>query len=262
MALRLPDLVQSHIFFFGIWEPHITAFINDRLSAGSIFIDVGANVGYYTLLAAQIVGDEGHVVAIEASPSVFKQLQRNLDLNGFQNVTLCNEAASDSEGTLKVFLNDESNLGASSTVPLIAHTRNQLFEAEVPARTLLAIVGKERLLNARMIKIDVEGAEASVIRGILDLLGFFSERTEWIFEVTFSAATDEGFSAAHLLDAFRNAGYNLYRILSESSVLDSYLAGESNYVLAELSDVYKSEAIDVVASKTILLRTPDMVQND
>lgn len=262
MELRLPDLVQSQIFFFGIWEPHITAFINDRLSAGSMFVDVGANVGYYTLLAAQIVGDHGHVFAIEASPSIFRQLQRNLDLNAFQklhNVTLYNVAVSDSEGTLKVFLNDDSNLGASSTIPLIAHTRDQRFEAEVPARTLSAIVGRERLLNARMIKIDVEGAEALVIRGILDLLGSFSERTEWIFEVTFCAAIDEGSSVANLLDGFRDAGYNLYRILSDSSVLDSYLAGECTYVLAELSDFYKNDAIDVVASKAILLRTPDMV---
>jgi hypothetical protein len=113
-----------------------------------------------------------------------------------------------------------------------------------------------------MIKIDVEGAEASVIRGILDLLGSFSERTEWIFEVTFSAATGKGSLLAQLLEGFRNAGYNLYRIMSRSSVLDSYLAGESGYILAELSDVYRTEAIDVVASKTILLRTPQMVQND
>src|SRR6188768_1262234 len=59
IAIQLPDQIQSRIYFFGIWEPEISDYIAKNLAAGDCFIDVGANVGYFSLLAASIVGNAG-----------------------------------------------------------------------------------------------------------------------------------------------------------------------------------------------------------
>src|SRR5215470_15194542 len=59
------DLIQRHLYFFGTWEPHISGWIEASLRAGDCFVDVGANIGHYSLLASALVGPGGHVVAIE-----------------------------------------------------------------------------------------------------------------------------------------------------------------------------------------------------
>ncbi len=72
----------STIWLFGIWEPDLTAFIASRLEAGDTFIDVGANIGVFSMLASHHVGSTGSVVAIEASPRVYGELLTTLELNG------------------------------------------------------------------------------------------------------------------------------------------------------------------------------------
>ena len=76
MTGNTEDLIQRHLYFFGNWEPNISAWIASRLQRGDCFVDIGANIGHYSLLASNLVGDEGCVVAIEAAPfSAHCQLQ-------------------------------------------------------------------------------------------------------------------------------------------------------------------------------------------
>lgn len=74
----------------------------ERLKPGDVFVDVGANIGYFSLLASKLVGPGGRVVAIEASPEVFDLLRRNLELNKAHNVRAVNVAISDREGSLQL----------------------------------------------------------------------------------------------------------------------------------------------------------------
>ncbi len=80
------DFIQRRVFYFNIYEPNLTYYILSRVRSGDHVVDVGANVGYMTLLLSSIVGEIGKVVAIEASPSTFSLLSRNLELNNTQNV--------------------------------------------------------------------------------------------------------------------------------------------------------------------------------
>src|SRR5450755_115400 len=68
------DWIQRQLYYFGLWEPNLSAWIERRLSTGDVFVDVGANVGYFTLLAAGVVGKTGKVVAIEPMPEIFRHL--------------------------------------------------------------------------------------------------------------------------------------------------------------------------------------------
>ena len=82
------DLIQRFIYYFGVWEPDLTAWINGRLQGQQdrIFVDVGANIGYFTILAAKLLANKGQVVAIEASPQTYALMLANLKRNGLVNV--------------------------------------------------------------------------------------------------------------------------------------------------------------------------------
>src|SRR2546426_1213516 len=75
------EMLQQFIYYFGVWEPHLTRWIAQRLAPGDTFVDVGANIGYFSLLASKVVRDSGTVVAIEPSPSIFSRMQSNLARN-------------------------------------------------------------------------------------------------------------------------------------------------------------------------------------
>lgn len=70
------DVIQRYLYLFGVWEPHLTAFISGRLTPKDTFVDVGANIGYYSVLASRLVGPAGHVVAVEPSPTSIKRWSR------------------------------------------------------------------------------------------------------------------------------------------------------------------------------------------
>jgi FkbM family methyltransferase len=97
-----------------LFEPNLTYFISSVLKPGDVFIDVGANIGYFTMLAAKCVGASGKVYAIEASPSTYDLLIANLRLNEVKNVEAINMAVTDKECHVRIQSNDTRNIGANS----------------------------------------------------------------------------------------------------------------------------------------------------
>ena len=245
--IQLPDQIQHRIYFFGTWEPEISHYLVSALTAGDCFIDVGANIGYFSLLAASIVGKSGTVCGIEASPTNFAALSRNVERSGFANITLHNKAASDAPGLVRIFLGPAQNRGATTTVSSVAVRKGQHVEAEVPADTLAAIVGETQLFSARLIKIDIEGAEYSLISGIAHLLPRFSAATEWLIEISPEAMSEQGQSAEALLGMFRSAGYELYRIRNDYS--DESYFNPRNPVYLERITSAPTETVDILARR-------------
>ncbi len=222
MNVRFPDTIQSYVYFFGVWEPAITAYVTQALAPGDTVIDIGANVGYDTLLASHLVGPGGHVHAIEASPHVFRLLAENLALNDAGNVTAHHVAVCAGEFEVPVFLHDAANLGGSTIVPAVAARRGARLEATVPGRTLAAIVPEAAILATRLIKIDVEGAEWPVVQGFADLLPRLSPRTELLIEVSAEGLRDHGTSIPAFLALFRAAGFSAY-VIGNPYTVDMYL---------------------------------------
>ena len=87
MELDSRDIVASTILLHGIWEPEITRVV-ESLQEGAVFIDVGAHVGYYSLLASTRVGATGRVVSVEPNPSTVERLRRNIRLSSAVNVVV------------------------------------------------------------------------------------------------------------------------------------------------------------------------------
>jgi FkbM family methyltransferase len=247
MHLRFPDTIQTYIYFFGVWEPAITAYLMATLAPGDTMIDIGANVGYDTLLAAHCVGPAGRVFAIEASPRMFGLLQENLALNDATCVEAFNTAVCAEAGDVAVFLHDDSNLGGTTIVPAVAARRGAVLEAVVPGRPLTDIVPEEAILSARMIKIDVEGAEFPVVRGFLALLPRLSHRTELLIEVSAEALHDHCSSVEEFFGVFRSAGFSPFAIDNRYSI-DMYLEPVSARL--EPLEGYGFEQLDVVFRRT------------
>lgn len=166
----LQDTIHRYVYFFGVWEPSVTAYYENTLRRGDVAIDIGANVGAHALLAAQLVGATGRVHAVEASPNIFQRLRRNLDANHAHNVLAYNFAVLDRSQRVQVFLHDGCNLGKTTVKSSEGLKQGYTEEAIVDGRPLSAIVPIADICAARIIKIDVEGAEWLVIKGMRDVL--------------------------------------------------------------------------------------------
>ncbi|MEU6406203.1 FkbM family methyltransferase [Streptomyces sp. NPDC046985] len=155
------DVIQRYQYLFGEWEPNLSAFLRDRLRPGDTFIDVGAHRGAFSLLASRAVGPHGRVVAIEPHPRFHDDLNSVVTSNRRTNIRTVRSAASDTAGTLTLYLEDPANLGHTTAV----RPRHIHAVVEVPTAPLADLVSRPDLAAARVIKIDVEGAEAAAIPG-------------------------------------------------------------------------------------------------
>jgi penicillin amidase len=197
------DILDARILHFGIWEPRITQLISTLLAPGDIFIDVGANIGYYSLLASKIVGASGVVIAVEAAPDMFQMLAGNIELNGIGNIRAINVAASDRAGRQPIYKLSDINRGAATTLP----DRGGSILAEVEARRFDDILEDVDLGRVKLIKIDIEGAEAPVLRVILTMLDRLPPNLRLIVEMS-AGGEDDVTTFARLL----GAGFSAYLI--------------------------------------------------
>lgn len=205
------DFIQRHIFVYGVWEPHLSRWITEALGPGDGFVDVGANIGYFSLLASKIVGRRGRVISVEASPSIFKTLELNLRLNRARNVRAVNCAAADVTSVVRMFRAPMWNLGASTTFSKPGYED----EGMVEARPLHELLTTEEVGAMRIIKIDAEGAEVSIVKGLLPLFAHGRRDLELVVEVGGTTST-EAYSAAEAATRITMmaaaAGFNAYRI--------------------------------------------------
>jgi FkbM family methyltransferase len=211
MSGSTEDMIQRYIYVFGVWEPHLTSWVQSRLKPGDTFIDVGANIGYFTLLAASCVGQDGWTVGIEASPSIFGLLKENLGRNKFDDrVRAVNMAASDRDGTLTVYSGHFGNVGTTTMVP----SDELQIETTISAKPLSEILTEREIAGARLIKIDVEGLEGPVVRGFLPVLEQCRQDVEIILEVN-GQPTPEGETTADTVGQLTERGFHTYEILND-----------------------------------------------
>jgi FkbM family methyltransferase len=213
--VKLPDIIQQTIMLTGRWEYCITDLIARRLKSGDIFIDVGANIGYYSLLGSQRVGDDGKVYSIEANPKIFEMLLNNVALNRRSNINTINKAVSSHDGVCDIYSGPESNIGHSSIMADVARSENMQLEAVVKCQMLKEIIPLPELLRARFIKIDIEGSERLAIEGMVELLPRFSEETEWLIELSPSFSANGLEDTEWIFDKMAAAGYSAYIVRNE-----------------------------------------------
>lgn len=171
MRVVANDIVGSAICFEGFFEPETVDFYQAVLSEGSVFLDIGAQVGQYTLLASGIVGKQGRVVGFEPDPQTFRLLTTNIQMNHLEHNTVVVQAAvSNKSGNENLHLSQTQNIGANSLLPP-AHGLASGQSVPVACWRLDDYLSANQITKVDLIKIDVEGAELLVLNGAADLLG-------------------------------------------------------------------------------------------
>jgi FkbM family methyltransferase len=198
-----------HVVCFGSYEPELRRIMSGLLPSGGIAIDVGANVGWHTLLMSHIVGPQGRVLAIEPNPSVCVELRRNLQINRVQNVEVIACAAGDTDGLLSFLAPAASEPGAASG-HVVATSETGHGIVSVPARTLDAVVTETNVDRLDFVKLDIEGYEWPALRGAEKTIARF--RPSIVFEFDAAYAPRGGGSSEVLSDFFARFGYRLYSI--------------------------------------------------
>jgi len=160
-GLRLAFGESTWIQALGMHEEQVQAALVTFASRGAVFFDVGANVGFYTVMLARLVGSRGHVTAFEPLPSNAAMIRRNADLNGLRNISVEETAVSATTGHIAF---REETSGTGHIVSANAESTRNV--ACIALDTFVARGGPIPTL----VKIDVEGHEVAVIMGMQEIL--------------------------------------------------------------------------------------------
>jgi len=186
------------------YEPEL-AYLEEVLSPGKVFFDVGANIGIYTLVASRIVGETGRVVAFEPSIQSFPGLQRNVALNGLTNVIAFRTALGEKAGRARLYhAPDPVGNSVCGDSAWGAETE------EITLETLDRVTEQASIRHVDVIKIDAEGADELVLRGGKKVLT--AMRPVVIFEVNPEACARFGLSPYGARELLENLGYE-FRVL-------------------------------------------------
>ena len=202
MDLDLSNAIHRQIFM-GCFGRQMTVWTRDLLAPGDLFLDVGAHIGYFTLLAATRVHAQGQVIAIEPNPAAFRSLQKHLQNNGIANVMALPCALSSHEGTLRLFAPPSTEQRDYNVTYLQRPGWDYL---DVEAKTLDACCMEWKVKRVRLMKMDVEGAEPKVLQGGQIVLRE-GRIQHLVCEVNGPRLTEGGYTPAQLIEQLDDLGF-------------------------------------------------------
>ena len=151
-----------------LYEESFSTFLLRALRPGDRFLDVGGHIGFFSLLASHMVGDEGQVLVLEPNADNFGWLTDLMKLNGRQNVKAINKVASETDGSVEFYHNADNDGGHALWDPGLHEFNKQSREApqkdSYPSTRLDTLTGAEGFDQCRVVKIDTEGAELTVLK--------------------------------------------------------------------------------------------------
>lgn len=159
VRLDLSDLIQRNVYL-GTYEPHESSLVRHSLRPGMTFIDVGANVGYYSLMASAVAGPSGRVLVIEPNPDLCKCLKETIRDNRIRNIAVARAAMADQSGWADLFVPKQPENNTATMVP-----NNAGRPVRVRVLTLDEYLEQQQVATVDFLKIDVEGFEDKVLGG-------------------------------------------------------------------------------------------------
>ncbi|MDD2540884.1 MAG: FkbM family methyltransferase [Desulfuromonadaceae bacterium] len=195
------------------YEPDYTSLMMKVLRPADTVTDIGANIGYFSLLASSLVTGSGRVVALEPEKDNFRCLLRNIKLNGLSNRTALNVAAGDIKKEVDLFI-DPLNDGGHSLCGITPESRELIGDGAVAIATaqmdtLDSLLAAENISNMKIIKIDTEGWEFHSIQGAISVIKRFSPPFI-LAEINRSGLRRAGASERYLRLLMAELGYSLH----------------------------------------------------
>jgi len=211
------DIRSGHRrYALGTYEPHICTLIQSYLHEGETVMDIGANIGYFTLLMASKVGPQGRVIAFEPVPTVYNVLLENLRLNASAHVCAECQAVAEVEDVAYMQSDTENPLS------FVGHL-SESGDLEVKTITVDDYVHAVGLNGLDFVKIDVEGAEDHVLQGMINTLKYLKPTI--LLEMH---ANDGGNSLGLCL--LKQEGYQLLRV-EKDGLFPCYTRAQGGYIL-------------------------------
>jgi FkbM family methyltransferase len=190
----------------GMYEPAKMEAVLKLLKPGSTFIDIGANIGDFSLLAASVTGSAGRVLAFEPEATNCCLIKRNIELNEYKNIEVFQLALSDSNGEASLYLGDRCDYHSL----LKDQPERKAGVIAVKTRTLDSFLEEFGQDRVDMIKVDVEGAELKVLRGAREML-----RRNPNVVILLELHPRMGVNPAEVCDFLRQLGLSLFQMSSQ-----------------------------------------------
>lgn len=193
---------------YGVREPHVFSAIVDLLTPGDVVWDIGANAGYFSVIMAQRVKPNGRIVAFEPEPRIREVLIKNIELNNLDNVSILPVALGDKSSVMNILSSKAASSGAHRLAYSGADTADGTQAIEIEVTTGDQIIAQNTAPSPTVLKIDVEGFEEEVIKGLSAALGNHKLRAV-ICEVHFALLEERGQRLApkRIADRLRELGF-------------------------------------------------------
>jgi FkbM family methyltransferase len=211
MQLDPGECVDGALLFYPhLYEYREIEFMKKHLGPGDTFLDVGAHIGFYSLIASRIVGEKGSVVAVEADPYNFGKLTLNLKLNHIKNIIALNEGVSNKEEVLRLGLNVTGNRAGNSFLSMNED------HVEVPCSPLATLLRRNGINRVQGAKFDIEGFEFRVLdqffRDANDSL-----RPDFVIVEQHSALVEK--AGGSVIELLENEGYQVKQALKPNYLM-------------------------------------------
>ena len=220
-------ITRSLLVYGGAWEPLETETFVSLLRNEMVVVDIGAHIGYYTVLAARAVGSQGRVYAFEPTPKNYDLLCRNVQENGYNNVVTVPMAVADATGTARLVLSDKS-----SGLNTLCRYSSEQRSIEVATTTLDDFFSN---YDGRLdvIKMDTEGAEPMILVGMQRLLHRYHDLA--IFTEFFPRAIQDFHNSPEdFLQQLRKQGFQMFHLNEEDHGLQPFSLDRLNALMPEL----------------------------
>jgi FkbM family methyltransferase len=192
----------------GVREYYVTERMKKEIKEGDVIVDIGANIGYYALLEARLVGEKGVVYAIEPVPENVELLEKNIRLNNYSNIKVFQLAAGNRIGTARMYISEQCNL--SSMTNIAGKPVKRIEEVEIT--TLDEFLRDKPYPD--MIRMDVEGYECEVVEGMKETLKLNGKKPLKLF-VEFHFHLIDKQQSIDLLTTLKEHGFEITDVIIE-----------------------------------------------
>ncbi len=223
IKVNLSDWIQQQIFFLDYSDINGISFLKKTLKKDNVFIDIGANIGAYTLIASKLVEKTGMVIAFEPVNTINKMLIENIMMNDLTNITVEKKAVYDQNTNLELFISNEQNMGMSS---ILNHSHESGEKQKIEAITLDNYVQLKKLAKIDLVKIDIEGAEIHALKGMKQSLVKF--KPTLIIEISDGILENSSVKSNAIYDFLFDLNYVPYNIDEKGNIKD-FSSKDINY---------------------------------
>ena len=225
---------ESYIYKNGFWEKEVTLLMQKFIKEGDVVFDVGANIGYYTLIFANEIGDKGKVYAFEPCPRNIVNLENNIKRNDFKNIIIEKKALGENSQKKDMYFPYNVQFGIGS----FFKARSYLTPQKVQVIKLDDFIEQEKISSIDFMKLDIEGGEIYALKGMKRALSQGIIKNLFI-DIHNTILLQNGYKPQEIKNILLQYGYSLHKVTSGELVDYPIDSPDGGYYLASVKKAEK-----------------------